>query len=435
MIEFLKQKNLEVKNNRLFIGGCDTVELAEKYGTPIYVINKDTIVQRYQSLKNALLQHYDKIKIHFAAKANTNIAILKILNNEGAYLDCVSTGEIYLALEAGFSPNKIIYTGNNYRDDEVKFALEKGVMINLDALSQIKRLVNVLDTVNMEKPLISFRVNPEFGGGFHDHCITAGPDIKFGILDSEIVEAYKKAQQYGFTKFGIHTHIGSGILDISTFKVAAQKYLDIISKIKKNLDINFEFVNFGGGLGIPYRATDQPLDLNKYSKTILEMFKEKMKELNLKNVKFCNEPGRYIVAESTIILSQVNTIKETRTKSWIGIDAGFNVLLRPTMYGSYHEIVVANKMEYTGKQLKYDIAGPICESGDVIAKDRILPEIGENDLIAILDAGAYGFSMSSSYNSRLLPAEIMVSNGRSQIVRERQVYEDLTRHQHFYQDL
>ncbi len=435
MIEFLKQKNLEVKKNHLFIGGCDCVELVEKYDTPLYVINKDTIVQRYHSLKNALLEHYDKIEIHYAAKANTNMSILKLLNEEGAHLDCVSTGEIYLALKAGFAPEKILYTGNNYRDDEFQFALEKGVMINLDALSQIKRLVNVLDAVNMEKPLISFRVNPEFGGGFHDHCITAGPDIKFGILDSEIIEAYKKAQQYGFTKFGIHTHIGSGILDISTFKVAAQKYLDIISKIKKNLDIDFEFIDFGGGLGIPYRPSEKPLDLNEYSTSILDLFKKKIEELNLNGLIFSIEPGRYLVAESTIILSQVNTIKETRTKNWIGIDAGFNVLVRPTMYGSYHEVVVANRVGVKGKQLKYEIAGPICESGDVIAKDRTLPKIEENDLIAILDAGAYGFSMSSSYNSKLLPAEIMVSNGKSQIVRERQVYEDLTHHQHFYQDL
>ena len=435
MIEFLKQKNLKVKKNHLYIGGCDTVELAEKYDTPLYVINKDTIVQRYRSLKNALLEHYDKIQIHYAAKANTNMSILKVLNEEGAHLDCVSTGEIYLAMKAGFSPEKILYTGNNYRDDEFKFALEKGVMINLDALSQIKRLVNVLDAVNIEKPLISFRVNPEFGGGFHDHCITAGPDIKFGILDSEIIEAYKKAQQYGFTKFGIHTHIGSGILNINTFKVAAKKYLDIISKIKNNLDIDFEFVDFGGGLGIPYRPSEHPLDLNEYSASILDLFKKKIEELNLKEVIFCIEPGRYIVAESTIILSQVNTIKETRTKNWIGIDAGFNVLVRPTMYGSYHEVVVANKMEEKGKKLKYEIAGPICESGDVIAKDRELPQIEENDLIAILDAGAYGFSMSSSYNSKLLPAEIMVSNGKSQIVRERTTYEDLIHHQHFYEDL
>lgn len=435
MMEFLNWKNLDIQNNHLFIGGCDTVELAEKYDTPLYVINKDTIVQRYRSLKDALTNNYDKVRIHYAAKANTNLAILKILNNEGAYLDCVSPGEIFLALKAGFSPDRILYTGNNYRDDEFLFALKKGVMINLDAISQIKRLINVIDSEDMEKPLISFRINPEFGGGHHDHCITAGPDIKFGILDSEINEAYEIAQQNGFTEFGSHIHIGSGILNIDTFKVAAQKYLEIISKIKKSLNINFKFIDFGGGLGIPYRSSDQPLDLEEYSSTILGLFKAKMKELNLKNVIFCIEPGRYLVAESTIILSQVNTIKKSRTKNWIGIDAGFNVLIRPTMYGSYHEVVVANKMNTEGEEEIYDIAGPICESGDVLARDRKLPIIEENDLIAILDAGAYGFSMSSTYNSRLQPAEIMVSNGISKIVRERQIYEDLLRHQKINEDI
>ncbi|MHA1300843.1 MAG: diaminopimelate decarboxylase [Candidatus Helarchaeota archaeon] len=432
MNEFLRKKNLEVKNNHLIIGGCDTVELAEKYGTPLYVINKDTIVERYRSLKHALLQNYDNVKIHYAVKANTNLAILNILNKEGAHLDCVSTGEIYLALKVGFDPKKILYTGNNYSDDEFRFALKNNVMINLDAFSQIKRLVNILDDSNMEKPIISFRVNPEFGGGHHDHCITAGPDIKFGILDSEIIKVYRKAQEYGFNKFGIHMHIGSGILDVNIFKVAAEKYLDIITKIKENIEIDFEFVDFGGGLGIPYRPSEQPLDLKEYSTVILGLFKEKMDELNLQDVTFCIEPGRYIVAESSIILSEVNTIKESRTRNWVGIDAGFNVLIRPTMYGSYHHILVANKMGDTKGQKSYDIAGPICESGDVLAKDRKLPIIEENDLIAILDAGAYGFSMSSIYNSRLLPAEVMVSNGKSQIVRERWVYEDLLHHQKNY---
>ncbi|MHA1379560.1 MAG: diaminopimelate decarboxylase [Candidatus Helarchaeota archaeon] len=431
MVEFLEQKNLEIKNNHLFIAGLDTADLAEKYGTPLYVINKDTIVQRYNSLKNALLKNYDKVRIHFAAKANTNFGILNILNKEGAYIDCVSTGEIYIALKAGFAPSKILYTGNNYSNKEFIFALKNKVMINLDAISQIKRLVNILDDINMEKPLVSFRVNPEFGSGHHDHCITAGPDIKFGILDSEIVKAYKKTKEYGFTKFGIHMHIGSGILDTNIFKVATEKYLNIISKIKKEIDINFEFIDFGGGLGIPYRPTEQPLDLNKYSETMLGLFKKKIEELDLQNVTFCIEPGRFIVAESAIILSEVNTLKESRTKNWVGIDAGFTTLIRPTMYGSYHHILVANKMDMKGPQKNYDIAGPICESGDVLAKNRKLPIVEENDLIAILDAGAYGFSMSSNYNSRLLPAEVMVSNGKAQLVRERQVYEDLLHHQKY----
>ncbi len=424
----LSQKKMEIRNGHLWIGGCDAVKLAA-YGTPIYVINEETIRQHYNMLKEILQKNYSKVRIHYAVKANSSIAILKILKKEGASLDCVSIGEIYTALKAGYSPDQIIYTGNNFTNQDLEFALSKGVIINLDALSQIKRLHKLMRQKNLECNLLSFRVNPEFGSGFHDHCITAGPDIKFGILESSILQAYKEAQDIGFNRFGIHMHIGSGILEINPFKIAAKKFLEIARKIHAELGINFEFMDFGGGIGIPYTLAEKPFDLEGYGATILGLFKQKIQEYELGEPIFCIEPGRFLVAESTIILTEVNTIKQTANKTYIGIDAGFNNLIRPTMYGSYHEVVVANKMDKKPEQV-YEIAGPLCESGDILARNRQLPPVEEGDILAILDAGAYGFTMASNYNLRPLAAEILVRKGKSYIVRDRQPLDDLLKYQH-----
>ncbi|HUX98195.1 MAG TPA: diaminopimelate decarboxylase [Candidatus Deferrimicrobium sp.] len=424
----LSQKNLEVKDGHLWIGGCDTVQLVANYGTPIYIVNEKTIRQRFTQLKQVLESNYTKVRIHYAVKANSNVAILKILQKEGGFLDCVSVGEIFTALRAGFSPDQIIYTGNNFTNADLEYALKQGVIINLDALSQIQRLQKIMKKTNLQCNLLSFRVNPEFGSGFHDHCITAGPDSKFGILESSIIQAYEEAQKLGFSRFGIHMHFGSGILEINPFKIAAEKYLEIAGKIHDSLGIHFEFMDFGGGLGIPYRPDQKPFDLEGYAKTILRLFKDKIKEANLGEPTFCIEPGRYIVAESTIILSQVNTIKQTANKIYVGIDAGFNNLIRPAMYDSYHEIVVANKMDQKPANI-YDIAGPLCESGDILGRERPLPAIEEGDIVGILDAGAYGFTMASNYNLRPLAAEILVRDNNSYVIRERQSLEDLLKYQ------
>jgi len=429
-LEFLKKKGLQVKDNALFIGNQNCVELAEKYGTPIYVINEKVIKNRYQTLITTLKKYYNKVRIHYAVKANTNMAILSILKNMGAYLDCVSCGEIYIAKKVGFSSDRILYTGNNYRDDELAFALKNKVMLNLDAETQLNRLVKILDKgfYSEKRPLLSFRVNPEFGAGHHDHCITAGPNVKFGILERDIVNAYEKAIQSGFDKFGIHMHIGSGILDADIFKVAANKYINIIRKILDKIKINLEFIDFGGGLGIPYNPKDSPLDLEKYAQNIVEPFIKLIEDYSLNEPYLCIEPGRYIVAESCIILAQVNTIKKMHDKYYAGIDAGLNLLIRPAMYGSYHHVLVANKINEQ-KVRNYNIAGPICESGDVLARDRKLPNIEEYDIIAILDAGAYGFTMNSNYNMRPRAAEILVSENTVEIVRKGENFEDLTSHQ------
>jgi len=355
----------------------------------------------------------------YAAKANSNLAVLKTLENEGANIDTVSPGEVLLALTSGFTPDRILFTGTSVRNDELKFLSESNVTVNIDSQSQLDRLLKI----SVPK-VLSFRVNPEIGAGHHDHVITAGKQTKFGLWEKDAVKAYATAKQAGVEKFGIHMHIGSGILDPEPFVSALDKFLGIAKEIHEQVGLEFDFVDVGGGLGVPYKPEDKELDLTIHSEKVLTLFKNKIQQYGLGEPFFCVEPGRFLVADSCILLTTVNTLKSTPFKKFIGVDAGFNTLVRPAMYGSYHHILVANKICASDEE-KYDVAGPICESGDLLAKDRRLPIIEEGDLLAVLNAGAYGFSMSSQYNARPRAAEVLVKGGKYKLVREREQFDDL----------
>ncbi|MCK4384548.1 MAG: diaminopimelate decarboxylase, partial [Candidatus Lokiarchaeota archaeon] len=279
-----------------------------------------------------------------------------------------------------------------------------------------------------EKSTISFRINPEFGAGHHKHTITAGKDVKFGILEEQAIEAYRKAKEAGFKKFGIHQHIGSGVINALDFAKPANKFIGIIKKIIEELNIRFEFIDFGGGLGISYRPEEEPLDLSKYREILMGAFKNLVKAGNIGEPVFKIEPGRYLTAESSILLTQINTIKNNGYKLFAGVDAGFNTLLRPTLYNSYHHIIPCNIVRRE-KTLTYDVAGPICESGDILGNDRELKKLNEKDILAILDVGAYGFTMSSTYNSRPRSSEILIANGKIHKIREAESLDDLLKHQ------
>ena len=427
-IDWLNYKDLEYRQGILYFANLNTLEIAEKFGTPIYIINEQMIRKRYQELKHMLNSVYRKNRIYFAVKSNTNLAILKILSSEGSYFDCSSTGEIYICLKSGIPPNRIIYTGNMFTDQDFEFSVKQDILVNLDSFSQLKRLAKIYEKLEKEKILISFRYNPEFGAGHHPHTITAGKDIKFGILEHQMVKAYSKAKELGFKKFGIHQHIGSGIIEANDYEMPVEKFLVMIKKIVKELGIHFEFVDFGGGLGIPYHPETDPLDLNRYSDIVIKKFKENIENGEIGEPYIFIEPGRYISAESNILLTQVNTIKDNGFKLFAGIDAGFNTLIRPTLYGSYHHIIVCDERDKE-ENSKYDIVGPICESGDIFGKERVLPELSEGDYLTILDAGAYGFTMSSPYNSRPRPAEILINDGNTFKIREEETYDDLLKNQ------
>ena len=415
--------NLHFKTNEkgnLDIGGADALELAQEYGTPLYVTDEMRVRDNYQRVHQAFSKEYADFKIFYAAKANTSLAMMKILEQEGSCIDAVSPGEIYTALLAGFEPERILYTGNNVTTEELKFALDAGVRLNLDSVSMLERLAEV---PGAEGTKISFRVNPMVGAGHHDHCITGGELSKFGIMEHEAVEVYQKAQDLGFKPVGIHTHIGSGILDPEPFKLAVQVLMDVSGRVHNEAGVTFEFIDFGGGLGIPYTPEEGVLDIDKFAGEIVGLYKDKLAEYDMNNPTMCIEPGRYIVGDASYLLTTVNTVKQSYRK-FVGVNAGFNTLLRPTMYGSYHHILVADKPEAEPVE-NIDVAGNVCESGDLFARDRPLPEINEGDILAIMNAGAYAFSMASQYNSRPLPAEVMVCEGEVDIIRERETFADL----------
>ena len=415
--------NLHFKTNEkgnLDIGGADALEIAQKYGTPLYVTDEMRVRDNYRRVQKAFTREYEDFKIFYAAKANTSLAMMKILEQEGSCIDAVAPGEIYTALMAGFEADRILYTGNNVTNDELKFALDAGVRMNLDSVSMLERLAKIPGAKGTK---ISFRVNPMVGAGHHDHCITGGELSKFGIMEEEAVKVYQKAIELGFQPVGIHTHIGSGILDPEPFKLAVQVLMDVAGRVHKETGVKFEFIDFGGGLGIPYTPEEGLLDIEKFAVEIVGLYKDKLTEHSIGQPTMCIEPGRYIVGDASYLLTQVNTVKQSYRK-FIGVNAGFNTLLRPTMYGSYHHILVADKPEAEPTE-NIDVAGNICESGDLFARDRPLPDIKEGDILAIMNAGAYAFSMASQYNSRPLPAEVMVCDGAVDIIRERETFADL----------
>jgi len=413
------QKPLANRNGTLYLDGVSTAELAEQFDTPLYVVSESRIRENYERLHNALTRNYQKIRVYYAAKANSNLSVLKILETEGAHLDAVSPGEVSMALATGFPAERILFTGTSVRNDELKFLADSNVTVNVDSLSQLDRLLKIA-----VPNILSVRVNPEIGAGHHDHCITAGKNTKFGLWENNALKAYATAKNAGVERFGIHMHVGSGVLNVEPFLLALDKLLSVAKKAHDEIGVNFEFVDMGGGLGVPYTPEEQELDLARFSEEVLSLFKRKVAEYGLGAPFFCVEPGRYLVCDASILLTTVNTVKASPFKKFVGVDAGFNTLVRPTMYGSYHHVLVANRVGSPNEET-YDVVGPICESGDVLAKDRWLPRIQEGDLLAILNAGAYGYSMSSQYNARPRAAEVLVKNGKYTLIRTREMLNDL----------
>jgi diaminopimelate decarboxylase len=414
---------LENRNGELFFDGVSARELAKEFDTPLYVISEKRIRENCNRLYKALVANYSKVRVYYAAKANSNLLVLKIMENVGAYLDAVSTGEVFMALTSGFTPERILFTGTSVRNDELEFLVNSNVTVNVDSLSQLDRFLKL-----KVPKLISVRVNPEVGAGHHDHVITAGKHSKFGLWEADALKAYETAKKAGVERFGIHMHIGSGILDVKPFVQALEKLLNVAKKVHERLGLTFEFVDIGGGIGVPYKPEDKELDLTVFSEKVLSLFKSRIEKDGLGEPLFCVEPGRYLVADACVLLTAVNTVKVTPFKRFIGIDAGFNTMVRPAMYGSYHHVVVANKLNAPDEAV-YDVVGPICESGDALAKDRRLPTVKEGDLLAVLNAGAYGFSMSSQYNARPRAAEVVVKNGKATLAREREQLDDLVKGQ------
>jgi len=415
---------LENRKGSLFFEGVSVKDLARKFDTPLYVVSEKRIRDNYNRLVDALVSNYKYLRVYYAAKANCNLTVLKVLRSQGAYLDTVSPGEVFMGLVTGYTPDRIMFTGTSVRNDELKMLADANITVNIDSLSELERLLKI-----GVPQVLSVRVNPEIGAGHHTHCITAGPDSKFGLWEEEAIQAYAIAKRARVERFGIHMHIGSGILEIEPYVQAVDKLLNIAKRVHEEVGVSFEFIDIGGGFGVPYKPEDKEFDLATFSSKVVAFFKSKVAEYGLGKPFLCVEPGRYLVCDASILLTTVNTVKTTPSKKFLGVDAGFNTLIRPTMYGSYQPILVSSKLDESNKET-YDVVGPICESGDVLAKDRELPTVEEGDVLAVLNAGAYGFSMSSQYNARPRAAEVMIRQGKPLLIREREQLDNLTANQH-----
>ena len=409
---------LENRNGILYVEGCSITELVKKFDTPLYVYSENRIRENYRRLFNAFKKRYDKFRLHYAIKANSNLAVLKILREEGARVDCSNINEIKTAKLVGFSSDQISYTGNYHSDNDLNTALEENVVINLDDISQFDRLIKF-----KVPELISFRVNPEIGKAKFDVLVLGKKESKFGISQTQIVEAYEKARNFGVKRFGIHMMAGSCVLDENYFEELTEKLMNIVGNISKSLNIQFEFINIGGGFGIPYEPNEKELDIEKVAEKVVEKFKQKLQEYALGEPWLLIEPGRYIIGDASILLSKVNSIK-TGYKKFIGLDASMSTLIRPALYGAYHQIYNAVRLNETETEV-VDVCGAICENTDIFAKDRTLVKTKEGDILAFLNAGAYGFIMSSQYHNTLKPAEILVNGNKAELIRERESFNDL----------
>jgi len=404
-------------NNNLYCEKVKIEDLARKFGTPLYVYSYHTLIDHYMKLKNA----FDSVDtlICYSVKANSNISILKALVDKGAGLDIVSGGELFRALKAGCPAERIVYASVGKTDREIEEAIRRGILsFNVESLPELEN-INRISRRLAKTARVAIRINPDVEAKTHKFITTGKITNKFGIdLDS----AYKillLRNNFGNVKVvGLHIHIGSQIAESEPFVAAIKKIADFIGHLQR-IGIGLEYFNIGGGLGIIYNR-ETPQTAQKYAKKILPI----LKKLGLKIIL---EPGRFIVGNSGVLVTKVLYIKSTPKKKFIIVDAGMNDLIRPALYEAYHNILPLS--ESAGRNELADVVGPICESGDFFAKERRLPLLRGGDHLAIMGAGAYGFSMSSNYNSRCRVQEVMVVGDRVFVIRKRETYGDLVRNE------
>jgi len=405
---------LHYQDKTLYFEGVNLKELAQKEGTPLYVYSKNALLHWFNEFDSA----FKEIKhiTCFAVKSCSNINILSILKNAGAGADTVSAGEIFRSLTAGIDPQKIVFAGVGKRPDEIEYAIEKEIlMINVESKSELKTIEKIAERLQ-KKVSIAFRVNPEVDAGTHPYISTGLKTSKFGINYEEAIELYQIAANSKWIEpKGIHFHIGSQITDISAFEEAAVKIAKLVKELQ-SIGIKIEYFDAGGGLGINYNPNTPPIP----SKLLAEKLIPIVKELNCTLIL---EPGRRISGNAGLLLTRVIYVKERDSKLFYIVDAGMNDLSRPSLYKAYHHIIPVEKKD--SKMHKADVVGPICETGDILAQDRELPELKEGDIIAVLSAGAYGFSMSSNYNSRPRPAEVLIEKDTYKTIRQRETFGDL----------
>lgn len=404
------------RNGELFCEEVPVSRVAEALGTPLYLYSYGTLLDHFRKLKRAFASIQPLIC--FAMKANGNLALCRALAKAGAGFDVVSGGELKKALRVGASPDRIVYASVGKTAQEIEDAVRAGILFfNVESAQELEQIDRVSRQLG-RRARVSLRLNPEVDPHTHSFISTGQKASKFGMEVKTVLRLFERSAEFPHLAIeGLHIHIGSQILQARPFEQAIRKGLGVIDEAKR-FRIRIRYLNIGGGLGIVYRK-ERPQTAAEFARRVLPLLKRTGLNVIL-------EPGRFIAGNSGILLTKVLYLKEGHGKRFAIVDAGMNDLLRPSLYGAYHEIGPAERVG-AGRLLRYDVVGPVCESGDFFARDRALPPLESGDLLAIFGAGAYGFTMSSNYNARPRAAEAMVRGSRWHLVRERESFKDLIR--------
>ncbi len=417
---------MEYINGTLHINGVSTTEIAERFGTPVYLYDAAVIRRQIERVRRAFADL--PFRPLYAMKANSNDALLQLIHRSGFGCDAVSPGEVFLARHAGFGPRDIWFTCANVSDEDMRAIGSSEIVVNLNSMSEVDRVIQ-LGLPNE----VALRMNPDVGAGHHTDVVTAGAGVKFGIDSAEIDQARIVVEDSGRKVVGLHAHIGSGIDTLEPLLASARRLLEAAIRFP-----NLKWINFGGGISVPYRPGEKEFPIAEYGSALAHITGAFLRARDLTAIL---EPGRYVVAESGVLLARVTAKRMSSGQTWIGCDTGFNHLVRPSKYGAYHHIVNASRgsaeslrESFVESKMREEliVAGNLCESGDVFTRNRDgspLPRRMDGtkvgDLIAFCDAGAYGFSMASHYNARLLPPEVVIDGDGARLTRERQTFEDL----------
>ena len=409
------------KDGVLHVDDVSLLDIEKQFTTPVYIYSKLCLSNNYKALEEALENKLGKGHpklIAYSVKANSNIAVINVLKKLGSGADVVSSGELKRVIKAGINGEKIVFSGVGKTKKELSFALDSDVMqFNIESISELEILSEIASSKNKKAP-IAFRINPDIDAGGHEKISTGGSNTKFGIPYKQAVNVYEYAKNLpGIKVVGIDIHIGSQITDLEPFKLAFNKVLILYKKLIEN-GHNIINLDLGGGIGISYGENFTPFDINDYA----DLIKEKFGSLACKLI---FEPGRYITANAGILLTKVIRNKESYNNNFLIVDAAMNDILRPALYDAYHEVITVVEKKKEQEVIDYQVVGPICETGDIICRKASLSNIKDGDLLAVKYAGAYGAVMSSSYNSRDLVPEIMISSNKINIIRKRILIEDL----------
>ena len=407
------------KNGELFCEDVRVSDIAEKAGTPLYLYSYGTILDHFRKVREAFSPV--RALVCFAMKSNSNLAVCRALAKAGAGFDVVSGGELKRALQAGADPRKIVFASVGKTAAEIELAIRRGILLfNVESIQELEQIEAVCRRLR-RKQKVSFRMNPEVDPHTHSFITTGQKASKFGMEMKTVASTLRHYKRFPHLLFaGIHIHIGSQILEARPFQTAIRRALAIIQGARRH-GVRIEYLNIGGGLGIIYKS-EKPQTAQQYAKAVLPLLKRS-------GLKVILEPGRFIVGSSGILVTRVLYIKESHSKEFAIVDAGMNDLIRPSLYGAYHEIRTVQGNGARTRSARYDVVGPVCESGDFFAKERRLPPLKRGDLVCVFSAGAYGYAMASNYNSQPRPCEVMVAGKEAKVVTERESMEHLLRNE------